>query len=70
MYHLFCPASLRLVSPCQVAQQLTSIEVKYEELRLKYDTDMKGFIDVKLALAEAQAQTVDLQAELLTARGR
>lgn len=70
MYHFFCPPSLRLVSPCQVAQQLTSIEVKYEELRLKYDTDMKGFIDVKLALAEAQALTVDLQAELLTVRGR
>jgi len=48
----------------KVAQQLTSIEVKYEELRLKYDTDMRGFIDLKLEAAEARARIDDLEEQL------
>ena len=45
----------------KVAQRMTSIEVKYEELRQKYDTDMKGLIEVKLDAAEAHARVLDLE---------
>eukprot|EP00326_Haptolina_ericina_P044242 CAMPEP_0181236766 /NCGR_PEP_ID=MMETSP1096-20121128/38368_1 /TAXON_ID=156174 ORGANISM="Chrysochromulina ericina, Strain CCMP281" /NCGR_SAMPLE_ID=MMETSP1096 /ASSEMBLY_ACC=CAM_ASM_000453 /LENGTH=174 /DNA_ID=CAMNT_0023332003 /DNA_START=110 /DNA_END=635 /DNA_ORIENTATION=+ len=48
----------------KVAQQMTSIEVRYEELKMKYDKDMSGMIDLKLQNAEAQARISDLTAEL------
>lgn len=48
----------------KVAQRMTSIEVKYEELRQKYDTDMKGLIEVKLDAAEAHARVLDLEEQL------
>ena len=48
----------------KVAARMTSFEVKYEELRLKYDTDMRGLIDLKLEAAEARARIEDLEEEL------
>lgn len=54
----------------QVAQHLTSIEVKYEELKLKYETDMRGLIDYKLQAAEAQARAEDLEDQLAALRDR
>ena len=40
----------------KVAQQLTALEVKHADLRVKYEADMRGLIDLKLRLAELEAE--------------
>ena len=48
----------------KLAQQLTAMEVRYEDMRLRFEKDMAGFIELKLTHAEAQARLADLEDEL------
>ena len=54
----------------QVAEQLTTMEVRYEDLRRRYDTDMRGMIDLKLQCAEACARITELEDHLAAVRRR
>lgn len=47
-----------------VGSKLTALEVKYEELRQRYDVDMSAMIELRLQLAEANAQSADLKEQL------
>ena len=40
----------------RVAQHATKLEVKYEQLREKYDADLASLIEVRLQAAEAHAR--------------
>lgn len=46
----------------KVAQRMTEIEVKYEDLRMKYESDMASLIEVRLVAAEAQARLAEYEA--------
>ena len=48
----------------EVAEQMTAIEFKYQDIRAKYEEDVKGLIDTKLLLAEAQMRVADLEEAL------
>ena len=43
----------------KVAQQLTALEVKHADLRVKYEADLRGLIDLKLRLAELEAERAE-----------
>ena len=45
----------------KVAQHATKLEVKFESLRAKYDTDLANLIEVRLELAEAKARIEQLE---------
>ena len=46
----------------KVAQKATKLEVKYEELRQKYDNDMNKMIELRLQLAEYKAKLAEHEA--------
>jgi len=54
----------------QVAELMTNLEVKYEELKRRYDADMRGMIETKLQCAEACARVAELEEQLATAKLR
>ena len=47
-----------------VAEQLTALEVRYEDLRRQYESDMRKMIDLKLQCAEAVSRASDLEEAL------
>lgn len=44
-----------------VAEQLTALEVRYEDLKRRYEADLTGLIEVKLQCAEACARVAELE---------
>ena len=44
-----------------MAQHATKLEVKYEELREKYDTDLHELIELRLKSAEDRAKLAEYQ---------
>ena len=53
----------------KLGQQMTALEVKYEDMRLRFEKDMAGFIVLKLEHAENLAKLSDLEDEVQTLRG-
>jgi len=54
----------------KLGQQMTALEVKYEDMRLRFEKDMAGFIALKLEHAENLAKLSDLADEVQTLRGK
>ena len=46
----------------KVAQHATKLEVKYEELRAKYDEDLSSLIELRLRSAEDRARLAEYEA--------
>lgn len=44
--------------------EVLSSQVRFEDLRRKYDADMRGMIEIKLQCAEACARVKELEGEL------
>lgn len=54
----------------KLGQQMTALEVKYEDMRLRFEKDMAGFIALKLEHAETLAKLSDLEDEVQTLRAQ